>query len=55
MNSPTSVDQEIPLEALLSEGIASKSIPLDNDFWTGLESKSAQIVERRTASKKTSG
>jgi antitoxin ParD1/3/4 len=45
-------EQEMRLETLLLEGLASKNIPLDDDFWTSLEAKSAQIIERYAARKK---
>ncbi len=46
-------EQEVRLETLLLEGLASKSIPLDEDFWKGLQAKTAEIVERHADRKKT--
>jgi hypothetical protein len=41
------------LEALLLKGLASKSIPLDDDFWNRLEAKTEKIIEKHAARKKT--
>ena len=38
-------EKEMRLEALLLEGLESKRIPLDDDFWSGLQAKSAEIME----------
>ena len=46
-------EQDTRLEALLLEGLESKSIPLDDEFWTGLQAKSAKILERHAVRKKT--
>jgi antitoxin ParD1/3/4 len=46
-------EEDARLEALLLEGLASKSIPLDDDFWNRLEAKTEKIIEKRAARKKT--
>jgi hypothetical protein len=37
-------DEDDGLEALLLEGLASKSIPLDGEFWLSLGAKTEQIL-----------
>jgi antitoxin ParD1/3/4 len=39
-------EQDARLEALLLEGLASKTIPLDADFRRGLEGKVEQILDK---------
>ena len=39
-------EQEARLEALLLEGLASQTIPLDADFRRGLEAKAEQIYDK---------
>jgi antitoxin ParD1/3/4 len=39
-------EQEARLEALLLEGLASRSIPLTEDFWNGIEAKTAEIIKK---------
>jgi antitoxin ParD1/3/4 len=39
-------EQEARLEALLLEGLASQTIPLDADFCRGLEAKAEQIFDK---------
>jgi antitoxin ParD1/3/4 len=39
-------EQDARLEALLLEGLASKSIPLDASFRQGLEAKVEQILDK---------
>jgi antitoxin ParD1/3/4 len=39
-------EQDARLEALLLEGLASKSIPLDANFRQGLEAKVEQILDK---------
>jgi antitoxin ParD1/3/4 len=39
-------EHDARLEALLLEGLASKSIPLDDQFRRGVESKVEQILDR---------
>jgi antitoxin ParD1/3/4 len=46
-------EEDARLEALLLEGLASKSIPLDDDFWNRLEAKTEKIIEKHAARKKT--
>ena len=46
-------EEDARLEALLLEGLASKSIPLNDDFWNGLEAKTKKILEKYAARKKT--
>jgi antitoxin ParD1/3/4 len=46
-------EEDARLEALLLEGLASKSIPLNDDFWNGLEAKTKKILEKHAARKKT--
>jgi len=41
------------LEALLLEGLASESIPLDEEFWTRFKTKTAQIRRKYADRKKT--
>jgi antitoxin ParD1/3/4 len=45
-------EEDARLEALLLEGLASKSIPLDDDFWKRLEAKTEKILEKRAVRKK---
>jgi antitoxin ParD1/3/4 len=45
-------EEDARLEALLLEGLASKSIPLDDDFWNRLEAKTEKILEKRAVRKK---
>jgi antitoxin ParD1/3/4 len=42
-------EQEARLEALLLEGLASRSIPLDDQFRQGLEAKVEQILGKYQA------
>jgi antitoxin ParD1/3/4 len=42
-------EQEARLEALLLEGLASRSIPLDAQFRQGLEAKVEQILDKYQA------
>jgi antitoxin ParD1/3/4 len=44
-------EEEARLEALLLEGLASKSIPLDGDFWKRLEAKTEAIIDKHSARK----
>jgi antitoxin ParD1/3/4 len=46
-------EEDARLEALLLEGLASKSIPLDDDFWNRLEAKTEKIIAKHAARKKT--
>jgi len=39
-------ENEARLEALLLEGLASKGIPLNQDFWDKMEAKTAEIIEK---------
>jgi len=39
-------EQDARLEALLLEGLASKTLPLDAEFRKGLEAKAEQILEK---------
>lgn len=39
-------EQDARLEALLLEGLASKSIPLDTEFRRGLEDRIEQILDK---------
>jgi antitoxin ParD1/3/4 len=39
-------EEEARLEALLLEGLASKSLPLNEEFWNGLEAKTATIIQK---------
>ena len=39
-------EQEARIEALLLEGLASRKLPLNDDFWDALESKAAKIIEK---------
>jgi antitoxin ParD1/3/4 len=45
-------EEDARLEALLLEGLASKSISLDGDFWKRLEAKTEKILEKRAVRKK---
>jgi antitoxin ParD1/3/4 len=44
-------EEEARLEALLLEGLASKSIPLDGDFWKRLEAKTEAIIDKHRTRK----
>jgi antitoxin ParD1/3/4 len=44
-------EEDARLEALLLEGLASKSIPLDDAFWKRLEAKTEAIIDRHSARK----
>lgn len=44
-------EQEARLESLLLEGLASKTIPVTEEFWNGLQAKTAQILEKHGARK----
>jgi antitoxin ParD1/3/4 len=46
-------EEDARLEALLLEGLASKGIPLNEDFWHRLEAKTEKILEKHAARKKT--
>jgi antitoxin ParD1/3/4 len=39
-------EEDTRLEALLLEGLASKRIPLDDDFWKRLEAKTEAIIDK---------
>jgi antitoxin ParD1/3/4 len=41
-------EEEARLEALLLEGLASKRIPLDAEFWKRMEAKTEAIIDRHT-------
>ena len=41
----------LALEALLLEGLASKSLPLDGDFWKRLEAKTEALIDKHSAKK----
>ena len=45
-------EEDARLETLLLEGLASKSIPLDDDFWEKFEANTEKILERRAVRKK---
>jgi antitoxin ParD1/3/4 len=45
-------EEDARLGALLLEGLASKSIPFDDDFWKRLEAKTEKILEKRAVRKK---
>lgn len=40
-------------EALLLEGLASKRLPMDADFWKRLEAKTEAIIKKHSARKTT--
>lgn len=44
-------EEDARLEALLLEGLASKSLPLDKDFWKRLETKTEAILDKHIARK----
>jgi antitoxin ParD1/3/4 len=44
-------EEDARLEALLLEGLASKSLPLDGDFWKRLEAKTEAIIDKHNARK----
>ena len=44
-------ERDARLEALLLEGLASKSLPLDGDFWKRLEAKTEALIDRHSAKK----
>jgi antitoxin ParD1/3/4 len=44
-------EEDARLEALLLEGLASKSIPLDDDFWKRIEAKTEAIIDKYNARK----
>ena len=46
-------EEDARLEALLLEGLASKRLPLDGDFWKRVEAKTEAIIERHSARKTT--
>jgi antitoxin ParD1/3/4 len=46
-------EEDARLEALLLEGLASKSVPLNDVFWNRLEAKTEKILEKHAARKKT--
>jgi antitoxin ParD1/3/4 len=46
-------EEDARLEALLLEGLASKGIPLDDDFWNRLEAKTEKILQKHAVRKKT--
>jgi antitoxin ParD1/3/4 len=46
-------EEDARLEALLLEGLASKSIPLNDDFWNSVEAKTEKILKKHAARKKT--
>jgi antitoxin ParD1/3/4 len=46
-------EEDARLEALLLEGLASKRLPLDGDFWKRVEAKTEAIIERHSARKAT--
>lgn len=44
-------EDDARLEALLLEGLASKRLPLDEDFWERMEAKTAAILDKHAARK----
>ena len=44
-------EQDARLEALLLEGLASKSLPLNADFWKRLEVKTEALIDKHSAKK----
>ena len=44
-------EEEARLEALLLEGLASKSLPLDKEFWKRIEAKTEAILDKHSARK----
>jgi antitoxin ParD1/3/4 len=44
-------ENEARLEALLLEGLASRSIPVNEEFWSGVQDKTARILERHSVRK----
>jgi len=44
-------EEDARLESLLLEGLASKRLPLDDDFWTRLEAKTEAIIDKHKARK----
>ncbi len=40
-------EADAKLEALLLEGLASRSLPLNENFWNGLDGKIERILQRR--------
>ena len=39
-------EQEARIEALLLEGLASRKLPLNEDFWNAMKDKTAKIIEK---------
>ncbi len=46
-------EQQARLETLLIEGLASRSIPLTEEFFDSLQAKTAMIIEKHAGRKKT--
>jgi len=44
-------EEESRLESLLLEGLAGRSIPLDNSFWDDLKADAAKLLKQHTAGK----
>ncbi len=44
-------DEDARLEALLLEGLASRSLPLDEEFWKRVEAKTEAILDKHSARK----
>ena len=49
---PQAREEEVRLEALLLEGLASKRLPLDETFLNGLDAKAGAIIEKRKTRKR---